>query len=72
MDNIITDLEKGLTEQLANLTKEIRNGEETLLRNKEGYLKVQGALELLGVIKKHEQQKEEEALKEALTGTGVD
>lgn len=72
MDKIIEDLEKGLTSQLSALADEIRLGEEKLMRNKEGYLKVQGALELIGVIKKQQSEKSENELKEALTAAGLD
>lgn len=72
MDTILTDLEKGLTTQLSTLADEIRLGEEKLMRNKEGYLKVQGALEILTVIKKQQSEKSEKELKEALTTAGLD
>jgi hypothetical protein len=72
MDTILTDLEKGLTTQLSALADEIRLGEEKLMRNKEGYLKVQGALEILTVIKKQQSEKSEKELKEALTTAGLD
>jgi len=72
MDTILADLEKGLNAQLASLTDEIRSGEEKLMRSKEGYLKVQGALELIGVIKKQRSEKSDSELKEALSACGLD
>jgi hypothetical protein len=72
MDTILADLEKGLNAQLASLTDEIRSGEEKLMRSKEGYLKVQGALELIGVIKKQQSEKNDNELKEALSACGLD
>lgn len=72
MDTIIADLEKGLASQISSLADEIRSGEEKLMRNKEGYLKVQGALELLAVIKKQQSEKTEKELKEALTTAGLE
>ena len=72
MNDILADLEKGLTTQLSALTQEIRGGEENLMRNKEGYLKVQGALELLAVIKQRQADQDDAELKEALSTVGVD
>jgi len=72
VETIINDLEKGLSDQLASLTEEIRRGEELLMRNKEGYLKVKGALELLQVIKQRQSETTDKELKEALTTAGLD
>jgi len=72
VETIINDLEKGLSDQLASLTEEIRRGEELLMRNKEGYLKVKGALELLQVIKQRQSEATDKELKEALTTAGLD
>ena len=52
-------IEEELQAQLTQLTSEIRNMEDTLMRTKEGYLKVQGALEGLTILK----QREEEEIK---------
>ena len=52
-------IEEELQAQLTQLTSEIRNMEDNLIRTKEGYLKVQGALEGLAVLK----QREEEEIK---------
>ena len=46
MINTVTDLETGLKAQLSKLSTDIRNAEASLISTKEGYLKVQGALEI--------------------------
>ena len=51
MNALIERLERGLKEQLASLTNDIRTAESSLMTTKEGYLKVQGALEIIDVIK---------------------
>lgn len=72
MNEIVTDLEKGLSSQLSALTDTIRGSEEQLMRNKEAYLKVQGALEVLAVIKDRSAQQEAEALQLAVGTPGAD
>jgi hypothetical protein len=52
MIEIIADLEAGLKAQLASLANNIRSAESSLISTKEGYLKVQGALEIIDIIKK--------------------
>jgi len=47
----ITELESGLKAQLDSLAKDIRSSEAALMSLKEGYLKVQGALEIIAIIK---------------------
>lgn len=47
----ITELESGLKAQLESLAKDIRSSEAALMSLKEGYLKVQGALEIIAIIK---------------------
>lgn len=66
MESIIQNLESGLNDQLKSLGEQIKLAEDSLIRTKEGYLKVQGALEIIGIIKKQleEQQKEEETKEE--------
>lgn len=63
MIDIIENLETGLKEQLAALANNIRTAEAALISTKEGYLKVQGALEIIDIIKK---QVDVEPNKEAL------
>lgn len=52
MTTILEDLEKGLKAQLTSLANDIRSAESALITTKEGYLKVQGALEIIDIIKK--------------------
>jgi len=67
MTSIIDNLESRLKEQLESLAKQITLTEENLLRSKEGFLKVQGALEVIAVLKtetktnvKEEEEKQSE------------
>jgi hypothetical protein len=52
MNTSILDLENSLKAQLASLADDIRIAEASLISTKEGYLKVQGALEILDILKK--------------------
>lgn len=61
--NTILDLENSLQNQLAELATNIRNAESSLISTKEGYLKVQGAIEILDILKK---KIEEDEVKESL------
>jgi len=72
MSKITAELETGLNAQLTALADEIRSTEEKLLRTKEGYLKVQGALEILGVLKEREAAADAEAIQAALSSSGAD
>lgn len=54
----ITELETGLRAQLESLAKDIRAAESALITTKEGYLKVQGALEILDILKKKLEQED--------------
>ncbi len=47
----ITELEVGLKTQLESLAQDIRSSEAALMSLKEGYLEVQGALEIIAIIK---------------------
>ena len=60
MENLIADLKKQLTAQRMELGTNIKNSEDLLMRTKEGFLKVEGALEIINVIetKLAEQNKE--------------
>jgi hypothetical protein len=49
----ILELETGLKTQLEALAKDIRSSEAALMSLKEGYLKVQGALEIIAIIKQN-------------------
>tara|TARA_R100000426_G_scaffold36129_1_gene28975 strand:+ start:416 stop:637 length:222 start_codon:yes stop_codon:yes gene_type:complete len=50
MENLIADLKKQLVAQRMELATNIKNSEENLLRTKEGFLKVEGALEIINII----------------------
>jgi hypothetical protein len=63
MMNTILDLENSLQNQLAELATNIRNAESSLISTKEGYLKVQGAIEILDILKK---KIEDDEIKESL------
>jgi hypothetical protein len=62
MESFIDDLASGLKAQLEALEQEIRLAETQLISKKEGFLKVQGALELIGIIKQKQNQQESESL----------
>ena len=64
METIIENLEKGLQDQLKSLGDQIELAEESLIRTKEGYLKVQGALEIIEILKKQAAEQETKALEE--------
>ena len=64
MDSIIQNLETGLKDQLKSLGEQIKVAEESLIRTKEGYLKVQGALEIMEILKKEMSEQEVKALSE--------
>ena len=67
MNTAIEELAGGLKAQLASLADEIRSSEETLIRTKEGYLKVQGAIEILGILKQKIAAEEDSKLVNAIT-----
>jgi hypothetical protein len=50
MENLIADLKKQLVDQRMELATNIKNSEESLIRTKEGFLKVEGALEIINII----------------------
>ena len=58
MLDTIDELESGLRAQLDSLAKDIRTAEASLITTKEGFLKVQGALEILNILK--EKMKDDE------------
>lgn len=71
METLIADLEKQLTDQRMELGTNIKNSEEVLMRTKEGFLKVEGALELINIIKTKlaEQVEETDEVIEEVIGT---
>ena len=50
MEDLIADLTKQLADQRMELVTNIKNTEEGLIRTKEGFLKVEGALEIINII----------------------
>ena len=66
METLITDLEKQLTDQRLELGTNIKNSEEALIRTKEGFLKVEGARELINIIKTKLAEQEKETVEEII------
>ena len=66
METLITDLEKQLVDQRMELGTNIKNSEESLIRTKEGYLKVEGALELINIIKTKLAEETDEVIEEVI------
>lgn len=62
MESTVLKLEQDLKNQLNLLADQIRKTEDALIRTKEGYLKVQGALEIIELIKKEATEEEARAL----------
>ena len=50
MENLIADLKKQLVDQRMELATNIKNSEDSLIRTKEGFLKVEGALEVINIL----------------------
>jgi hypothetical protein len=71
MESSILDLETGLKKQLADLADNIRTTESSLMVSKEAYLKVQGALEILDILR-NKVREDDAALKLALSDAGAD
>lgn len=71
MESSIFDLETSLKKQLSGLTDDIRTIETSLMVSKEAYLKVQGALEILDILRKKVKE-DDAALKAALSEIGAD
>ncbi|BCV01526.1 MAG: hypothetical protein CM15mV43_090 [uncultured marine virus] len=67
METLIADLKKQLVDQRMELGTNIKNSEESLIRTKEGFLKVEGALELINIIEtKIAEQAKDEAVAEVV------
>lgn len=58
MDKILLDTEQQLRVQQDELTARIRATEEALMRDKELYLKVTGALECVAILKQRSEEPE--------------
>ena len=50
METVIANLKKQLLDQRTELGTNIKNSEDNLMRTKEGFLKVEGALELINIL----------------------
>ena len=66
MENLIADFKKQLVDQRMELATNIKNSEESLIRTKEGFLKVEGALELINIIKTKLAEQEKETVEEII------
>ena len=67
MENLIADLKKQLVDQRMELANNIKNSEESLIRTKEGFLKVEGALEIINIIEtKISEEAKDEAVAEVV------
>ena len=66
METLITDLEKQLTDQRLELGTNIKNSEEALIRTKEGFLKVEGALEVISILETRIAEQEKETVEEII------
>ena len=66
METLIADLKKQLVDQRMELATNIKNSEESLIRTKEGFLKVEGALELINIIKTKLAEQEKETVEEII------
>lgn len=64
MDEILTDTEDKLLIQQQDLADKIRAAEDSLMRDKELYLKVTGALEGIAIVKQRMAPKLTEAVTE--------
>jgi len=68
MENLIADLKKQLTDQRMELGTNIKNSEEVLIRTKEGFLRVEGALEAINLIETRLAEQNKEVVEE-IVGT---
>ena len=66
MENLIADLKKQLVDQRMELATNIKISEDSLIRTKEGFLKVEGALELINIIKTKLAEQEKETVEEII------
>ena len=67
METVIADLKKQLIDQRMELATNIKNSEESLIRTKEGFLKVEGALEVINILEiKIAEQTKDEAVAEVV------
>ena len=68
----LANFESQIQEQSDDLASQIRTAEDNLMRLKEAFLKVQGAKEMLGIIKTASKEKDEAILPEQLADVTAD
>ena len=66
METLLTDLKKQLADQRSDLATSIKNGEENLMRTKENFLRVEGALEAISVIETKLAEQSKEVVEEVI------
>ena len=66
METLLTDLKKQLADQRSDLATSIKNGEENLMRTKENFLRVEGALEAINVIETKLAEQSKEVVEEVI------
>ncbi len=68
----LANFESQIQEQSDDLANQIRTAEDNLMRLKEAFLKVQGAREMLGIIKTASEEKDEAILSQRLSDGTAD
>ena len=68
----LANFESQIQEQSDDLANQIRTAEDNLMRLKEAFLKVQGAKEMLGIIKTASEKTDEAILPEQLADGTAD
>ena len=71
METLIAELKKQLLSQREELGTTIKNGENSLIRTKEGFLKVEGALEFINILEVElsKQEKQTDEIVEEVIGS---
>lgn len=68
----LATFESQIQEQSDDLANQIRTAEDNLMRLKEAFLKVQGAREMLGIIKTASEEQDQAILSEQLADGTAD
>ena len=68
----LANFESQIQEQSDDLANQIRAAEDNLMRLKEAFLKVQGAKEMLGIIKTASEEKDQAIISEQLADGTAD
>ena len=66
METVIAELKKQLLDQRTELGTNIKNSEDNLMRTKEGFLKVEGALELINILESKIAEHQKEVVEEVI------